>query len=40
MFICSLPAMKKSSKKKETELEIEVVEVLKCTSDHRKKSGK
>ena len=40
MFICFLAALKKLLKKKETEIEREVVEVFKYTSDRRKKAGK
>ena len=40
MFICTLAALKKSSKKKETETEKEMVNVLKYASDRRKKAGK
>ena len=40
MFICTLVALKKSSKKKETETEKEMVKVLKYASDRRKKAGK
>ena len=40
MVICSLDAMKKSSKKKETQTEKEIVEVLQQTSDSRMKIEK
>ena len=40
MFICFLATLKKLLKKKETEIEREVVEVFKYTSDRRKKAGK
>ena len=40
MVICSLDALKKSSKKKETGIEKETVEVLQQASDRRKKTGK
>ena len=40
MFICISAAMKKSSKKKEMEIEKEMVEVLKYASGRRKKAGK
>ena len=39
MFIYSSAALKNSSKKKETGIEKEIVEVFKCTSDRRKKAG-
>ena len=38
--ICSLDALKKSSKKKETGTEKEMIELLQQASDHRKKAGK
>ena len=38
MFNCTLAALKKSSKKKE--MEIEIVEVFKFAPDRRKKTGK
>ena len=40
MFIRTLTALKKSSKKKETEIQKEMVEVLKYASDRRKKARK
>ena len=40
MVICSLEAFKKSSRKKEIEIEKEIVEVSQQASDHRKKTGK
>ena len=40
MFICSLDALKKSSKKKETGTEKEIVEVLQQASDRRENTGK
>ena len=40
MVICSLDAMKKSSKKKETQTDKEIVEVLQQTSDSRMKIEK
>ena len=40
MFICTLTALKKSSKMKETEIEKEIVELLKHANDQRKKAGK
>ena len=40
MFICISATMKKSSKKKEMEIEKEMVEVLKYASGRRKKAGK
>ena len=40
MFICTLAALKKSSKKIEMEKEKDIVEVLKRASDRRKKAGK
>ena len=39
MVICSSDALKKSSKKKEAEIERELIEVLQQASDHRKKTG-
>ena len=40
MVICSLDALKKSSKKKETETEKEIAEVLQQASDFIKKTVK
>ena len=40
MVIFSLDALKKSSKKKETGIEKEIVDVLQQASDRRKKTGK
>ena len=40
MFICSLDALKKSSKKNETGTEKEIVEVLQQASDRRENKGK
>ena len=40
MVICSLDALKKTSKKKETRKEKEKVKVLQQFSDRRKKTGK
>ena len=40
MFICTLTALKKLSKKKETEIEKGMVQMLKYPSDRRKKAGK
>ena len=40
MVICSLDALKKSSKKKETGIGKEIVEVLQLASDRRKNTGK
>ena len=40
MVICSLDALEKSSKKKETGIEKEIVKVLQQASDRRKKTGK
>ena len=40
MVICSLDALKKPLKKKETRIEKESVEVLQQASDCRKKTGK
>ena len=40
MVICSLHALKNPSKKKETGIETEIVEVLQKASDRRKKTGK
>ena len=40
MVICSLDALKKSWKKKETEIEKEIVDVLQQADGHRKKTGK
>ena len=40
MFICTLAALKKSSKNKETVIEREMVEVFKYASERRKKAGK
>ena len=40
MVICSLDALKKSSKKKKMGIKKEIVEVLQQGSDHRKKTGK
>ena len=40
MFSCTLVAFKKSSKKKETEIEKEMVEMFKYASARRKKAGK
>ena len=40
MVIFSLDAFKKSSKKKETGIEKEIVDVLQQASDRRKKTGK
>ena len=40
MFICSLDALKKSSKKKETRIQNKIVEVSQQTSYRRKKTGK
>ena len=39
MVICSLDALKKSSKKKETRIKKEIVEVLQQASYRRKRSG-
>ena len=40
MVIPSLAALKKSSKKKETNIEKEIVKVLQQATDHRKKTRK
>ena len=40
MVICSLDALKMSSKKKETGIEKEILEVLQQVSDGRTKTGK
>ena len=40
MVICSLDALKKSSKKKETRIKKEVVDVLQQASYRRKRTGK
>ena len=40
MFICTLPALKKSLKKKETEKENDIVKMFKHAIKHRKKAGK
>ena len=40
MIICSLDALKKSSKKKETRIEKELVKVLQQASYRRKRIGK
>ena len=40
MVICSLDALKKSSKKKETRIKKEIVEVLQQTLYRRKRAGK
>ena len=40
MVICSSDALKKSSKKKEAEIERELIEVLQQPNNHRKKTGK
>ena len=40
MFICSLDALKKSSKKKETRIRKEKVKLLQQASYRRKKTGK
>ena len=40
MVICSSDALKKSSKKKEAEIETELIEVLQQPNNHRKKTGK
>ena len=40
MVICSLDALKKSSKKKETKIKKEIVEVLQQASYRRKRTGK
>ena len=40
MVICSLDALKKSSKKKETRMEKEIVDMLQQASQRRKKTGK
>ena len=39
MVICSLDALKKASKKKETRIKMETVEVLQQASCRRKRSG-
>ena len=39
MVICSLDALKESSKKKETRIQKEIVEVLQQASYGRKRSG-
>ena len=39
MFICSLDALKKSSKKKETGTEKEIVKVLQQASDRKENTG-
>ena len=39
MVICSLDALKKSSKKKEARIKKEIVEVLQQASYRRKRSG-
>ena len=39
MFICTLAALKISSKKKETKKEKDIVEVFKHDGDRRKKAG-
>lgn len=40
MFIRFLAALKKSSKKEETEVEKEILEMLQKASDRRKSTGK
>ena len=40
MVICPLDALKKSSKKKETGIEKEIVKVSQQASDRRNKTGK
>ena len=40
MVICSLDALKKSSKKKETGIKKEIVDMLQQASHRRKKTGK
>ena len=40
MVICSLDALKKSSKNKETGIEKQIVDVSQQASDRRKKTGK
>ena len=40
MVICSLDALEKSSKEKETVIKTEIVEMLQNASDRRKKTGK
>lgn len=40
MFICTLAALKKFSKKKETEIEKEMTDVFKHTCDRGKEAGK
>ena len=39
MVICSLDALKKSLKKKETRIKKEIVEALQQASYHRKRTG-
>ena len=40
MFICTLAALKKFSKNKETAKEKDIVEMFKHASDRRKEAGK
>ena len=40
MFICTLAALKKSSKKRKAEIEKEMIGVFKYVSDRRKKAVK
>ena len=40
MFILSLAALKKSTKRKDTNIEKEISDVLKHANDHRKQVGK
>ena len=40
MFICTLATLKKSSKKKETEIDEEMIVVFKYANDCGKKAGK
>ena len=40
MFICPLGALKKPLKKRETEIEKEMIDVFNHASDRRKKAGK
>ena len=40
MFICTLAALKKSLKKKEAEIEKEIVEAFNHASDRRKNAAK
>ena len=40
MFICTLAALKKFSKSKETEKEKDIAEMFKYANDRRKEAGK